>query len=85
MLYNWASNYFETHRNRKREKFSLKLKREVVYEKIAAKYKGVSRFAHKLRQFHKFYLTAGFFLIAPLVIFFCLSSLRFNQLKYSFF
>ena len=30
---------------------SPKLTKEIVYEKKAAKYEGVGRFAHKLRQF----------------------------------
>ena len=29
-----------------------KLTREIVYEKMAAKYEGVGRFAYKLRQFY---------------------------------
>ena len=40
---------------------SPKLTREIVYEKKAAKYEGVGRFAHKLRQFYEFYLIASFF------------------------
>ena len=39
---------------------SPKLTREIVYEKKAAKYEGVGRFAHKLRQFYEFYLIASF-------------------------
>ena len=37
---------------------SPKLTRKIVYEKKAAKYEGVGRFAHKLRQFYEFYLIA---------------------------
>ena len=39
---------------------SPKLTREIVYEKKVAKYEGVGRFAHKLRQFYEFYLIASF-------------------------
>ena len=39
---------------------SPKLTREIVYEKKAAKYEGVGRFANKLRQFYEFYLIASF-------------------------
>ena len=45
----------------KERRASPKLTREIVYEKKAAKYEGVSRFAHKLRQFYEFYLIAIFF------------------------
>ena len=49
---------------------SSKLTREIVYEKKAAKYEGVGRFAHKLRQFYEFYLTGSFiFLITTGKIF----------------
>ena len=34
-----------------------------MYEKKVAKYEGVGRFAHKLRQFYEFYLIASFFKI----------------------
>ena len=34
---------------------SSKLTREIVYEKKAAKYEGVGRFDHKLRQFYEFF------------------------------
>ena len=37
-----------------------KLTREIVYEKKAAKYEGVGRFAHKLQQFYEFYLIGSF-------------------------
>ena len=54
---------------------SLKLTREFVYEKKAAKYEGVGRFAHKLRQFYEFYLIASFlFFKSPQVKIFLQSS-----------
>ena len=39
---------------------SSKLTREIVYEKKAAKYEGMVRFAQKLRQFYELYLIASF-------------------------
>ena len=51
-----------------------KLTREIVYEKKEAKYEGVGRFAHKLRQFYEFYLIASFFFKSPQVNFFLQSS-----------
>ena len=45
----------------KERRASPKLTREIVYEKKEAKYEGVGRFAHKLRQFYEFYLLASFF------------------------
>ena len=39
---------------------SSKLTREIVYEKKAAKYEGMGRFAQKLWQFYEFYLIASF-------------------------
>ena len=39
---------------------SPRLTREIGYEKKAAKYEGVGRLAHKLRQFYEFYLIASF-------------------------
>ena len=59
---------------------SPKLTREIVYEKKAAKYEGVGRFAHKLRQFSEFYLIGSFlFLKSPQVKIFRQSSLSINQ------
>ena len=48
---------------------SPKLTREIVYEKKAAKYEGVGRFAHKLRKFYEFYLLASFFKITTELFF----------------
>ena len=54
---------------------SPKLTRKIEYEKKAANYEGVGRFAHKLRQVYEFYLIASFlFLKSPQVIFFLQSS-----------
>ena len=39
---------------------SPKLTREIVYEKKTAKYEGMGRFSHKLRQFYEFYLIVSF-------------------------
>ena len=48
---------------------SPKLTREIVYAKKAAKYEGVGRFAHKLRQFYEFYFIGSFFKITTGKIF----------------
>ena len=58
----------------KERKASPKLTKEIVYEKKVAKYDGVSRFAHKLQQYYKFYL------IASQVIFSAKASTSFRSL-----
>ena len=57
---------------------SSKLTREIVYDKKAAKYEGMGRFAQKLQQFYEFYLIASFlFLKSPQVKKFCQSMNQF--------
>ena len=72
ILVNFAGQIIEIDKERME---SSKLTREIVYEKKAAKYEGVGRFAQKLRQFYELYLIASFlFFKSPQVIFFLQSS-----------